>query len=152
MAASYHVTPRICGKPEKPSNCGSGLGQRLDALLLKDTTNLSEKQPAAEANAGIPGPERQQKVAVIGGGISGLRAAAVLQRHGVNVVVLEARDRLGGRIHTSRKADGTALDIGTSRKVVADTELQTCVGSLAVVRLRVCHQKRSLAPSPPGYP
>ena len=39
-------------------------------------------------------------VVVIGGGAAGLAAAARLAAKGVRVMVLEARDRLGGRIHT----------------------------------------------------
>jgi hypothetical protein len=39
-------------------------------------------------------------VAVIGGGASGLTAAHRLTEHGINVAILEARDRLGGRIST----------------------------------------------------
>ncbi|MBB85594.1 MAG: hypothetical protein CL931_17425 [Deltaproteobacteria bacterium] len=34
--------------------------------------------------------------------MSGLSAATHLQRVGMEVVVLEARDRIGGRIHTDR--------------------------------------------------
>jgi cation diffusion facilitator CzcD-associated flavoprotein CzcO len=36
-------------------------------------------------------------VVVIGAGISGLVCADYLSQHGVNVLVLEARDRVGGR-------------------------------------------------------
>ncbi len=39
-------------------------------------------------------------VIIIGGGVSGLTAANRLKRAGVPVLVLEGRDRLGGRIHT----------------------------------------------------
>lgn len=39
---------------------------------------------------------------VVGGGAAGLRAAADLGTRGLRVAVLEARDRLGGRIHTIR--------------------------------------------------
>lgn len=41
-------------------------------------------------------------VAVIGAGAAGLRAAAMLRDRGFTVVVLEARDRIGGRIATVR--------------------------------------------------
>lgn len=44
-------------------------------------------------------------VAVIGAGAAGLYAAVELARHGCSVVVLEARDRVGGRIYT-RPIDG----------------------------------------------
>jgi len=43
------------------------------------------------------------KVIVIGAGVAGLAAAQQLQRFGMEVIVLEARDRVGGRIATFRK-------------------------------------------------
>lgn len=46
---------------------------------------------------------RLLKVIVIGAGISGLAAAQQLQQFGLDVLVLEARERVGGRITTFRK-------------------------------------------------
>ena len=43
-----------------------------------------------------------QSVLIIGGGVAGLAAAQHLARAGLTVTILEARDRLGGRIHTFR--------------------------------------------------
>lgn len=45
------------------------------------------------------------KVIVIGAGIAGLAAAQQLQQFGLEVIVLEARDRVGGRIATFRKGN-----------------------------------------------
>ena len=50
-------------------------------------------------------------VAIIGGGIAGLSAARELARHGVLVTVLEAKDRLGGRIHT-RFVGSSPVELG----------------------------------------
>ena len=41
-------------------------------------------------------------VAVVGAGVAGLAAARELRRRGIKVVVLEARDRIGGRVFTHR--------------------------------------------------
>jgi len=47
----------------------------------------------------------QAEVIVVGAGIAGLAAASQLQAEGWEVIVLEARDRVGGRIHTDRSWD-----------------------------------------------
>jgi monoamine oxidase len=58
-------------------------------------------------------PERiEADVCVLGAGYAGLTAARRLSQHGKSVVVLEARDRVGGRIWTAPLADGTPIDRG----------------------------------------
>jgi monoamine oxidase len=47
--------------------------------------------------------ERAVDVIIVGAGISGLVAAAELGNQGLSVLVLEARDRIGGRIFTHRE-------------------------------------------------
>ncbi|MDX1496252.1 MAG: flavin monoamine oxidase family protein [Salinisphaeraceae bacterium] len=53
-----------------------------------------------------------KKVVVIGAGFSGLAAAEKLNAAGMQVTVLEARDRVGGRARTEKKADDIWLDYG----------------------------------------
>ena len=50
---------------------------------------------------------------VVGAGVAGLTAARLLAGAGRRVVVLEARDRIGGRVVTDRD-DGLATDLGAS--------------------------------------
>lgn len=57
--------------------------------------------PSALA-AGVKSARPRQRVIVIGAGLAGLTAAYELQRQGHRVVVLEARPRPGGRVHTLR--------------------------------------------------
>ncbi|MCJ7670625.1 MAG: FAD-dependent oxidoreductase, partial [Acidimicrobiia bacterium] len=52
-------------------------------------------------------------VVVIGAGVSGLSAARRLDQMGYDVVVLEARDRIGGRVWTDRSI-GHPVDLGAS--------------------------------------
>lgn len=53
--------------------------------------------PGSLRRGGIGGPHR---IVVLGAGIAGLAAARHLKEAGHEVVVVEARDRIGGRIHT----------------------------------------------------
>ncbi|CAK4034434.1 amine oxidase [Lecanosticta acicola] len=115
MAHLYHVQQSISdSSPKKPSNCGSGLGEDVNtSVSLSGQTSLNDETPAAP-QAGNPGPEQhKKKVIVVGAGIAGLRAASVLMRHGIDVVVLEGRDRIGGRICTTRTEKGVR-DIGAA--------------------------------------
>lgn len=112
MAHLYHQTTHICASPpKKPSNRGSGLGE--DSISVSPSTTLQAETPAAvDKLAPRTGAEgKKVKLVVLGAGISGLRAASCLQRHGVDVVILEARNRIGGRIHTTRNEAGAPRDI-----------------------------------------
>ncbi len=51
-------------------------------------------------------------VVVVGGGYSGLSAAWTLNKQGCSVMVLEARDRVGGRAWTARVPGGGWVDQG----------------------------------------
>ncbi len=51
-------------------------------------------------------------VAIIGAGAAGLGAANALKDSGLSVIVLEARDRIGGRAHTIQAAPGITFDLG----------------------------------------
>src|SRR6195952_3413328 len=51
-------------------------------------------------------------VAIIGAGAAGLGAANALKDSGLSTIVLEARDRTGGRAHTIEPAPGIVFDLG----------------------------------------
>ena len=57
-------------------------------------------------------PNRKEKVAIIGAGISGLIAARQLHSFGLDVTVFEARDRPGGRILTEKSKFSVDVDMG----------------------------------------
>lgn len=71
---------------------------------------------------------------VVGAGIAGLVAARDLDAAGRDVVVLEARDRVGGRVLNHELSDGTVVELGGQwigptqlrmAKLVADLGLET---------------------------
>jgi len=53
----------------------------------------------------------ERDVVIVGAGASGLTAATELRKAGLSVAVLEARDRVGGRLWTD-DVDGATLEIG----------------------------------------
>ena len=55
--------------------------------------------------------QKSPSIHIIGGGISGLIAARVLEEHGLSATIIEATDRLGGRVKTD-VLDGYSLDHG----------------------------------------
>lgn len=60
-------------------------------------------------------PRRNQSVIIVGAGVAGLTAATQLHAGGFDdVVVLEARDRIGGRVWTDTIGDGIPIDLGAS--------------------------------------
>lgn len=59
--------------------------------------------------------QRNQGVVIVGAGVAGLAAATELRANGFDdVVVLEARDRIGGRVWTDTIGDGFPIDLGAS--------------------------------------
>lgn len=98
-----NVVPGI----EPPYNSDTPLVHRVHAFLQRN----------GYINFGIfkrlkPIPSKKfGKVIVIGAGIAGLAAGQQMQQFGLEVIVLEARDRVGGRIATFRKGTYIA-DLG----------------------------------------
>jgi monoamine oxidase len=82
-----------------------------DLMTLDDAgarVRVSSAETAISAVAGQVG-----QVIVVGAGIAGLVAARALHLGGIDVVVIEGRDRIGGRTHTVDLA-GAAVDLGGS--------------------------------------
>lgn len=79
----------------------------LPVLLLSPSILASSCTKETDTNSS------EKTVMVIGAGISGLAAAKKLKEKGYQVIVLEAQDRIGGRLRTNRSL-GIAFDEGAS--------------------------------------
>ncbi len=54
------------------------------------------------------------RILIIGAGLTGLATAYYLQKAGYPTTVIEARDRLGGRIYTTRTEAGVPIEMGAT--------------------------------------
>jgi monoamine oxidase len=61
---------------------------------------------------------------VVGAGLAGLVAADELQAAGVDVVVLEARDRVGGRVWSRRLDNGAVVEMGAEFLLPGNTAIR----------------------------
>lgn len=84
----------------------------------------------------------QVDIVIVGGGISGLHTAYELEKQGVDYVLLEARDRLGGRILSRNYISGSAneynenlaaFDLGPSWFWPGQNHIETLVNELNLV-------------------
>lgn len=71
-------------------------------------------------------------VVVVGGGISGLVAARRVRRAGRSVLVLEARDRVGGRVLNHRLQDGSVIESGGAFVGPTQTHIRALADELGV--------------------
>src|SRR5438067_2032201 len=62
----------------------------------------------------MPSQRIETDVCVVGAGYAGLTAARRLSQGGRSVTVLEARDRVGGRVWTRSSESGVPIDLGAT--------------------------------------
>ncbi|MDE3085418.1 MAG: FAD-dependent oxidoreductase [Acidobacteriota bacterium] len=74
----------------------------------------------------------QCEVLVVGAGYAGLAAARELRRRGVEVLVAEARDRVGGRVWTETTPSGALVDHGGQWVGPGQDHLQALADELSV--------------------
>jgi phytoene dehydrogenase-like protein len=73
-----------------------------------------------------------ERVAVVGAGLAGLAAAEALLRAGRDVVVLEARDRVGGRVWSRRLDNGATVEMGAEFVLPGNTVLEETAARLGL--------------------
>lgn len=96
-----------------------GLGlPRTTPKEIFNTRNYRDAQAASTrlagraAAVGAPGGPARQRVAIIGGGLSGLACAKYLADAGHEPTVYEARGVLGGKVSAWQDADGDWVETG----------------------------------------
>ncbi|KAF9618912.1 hypothetical protein IFM89_002907 [Coptis chinensis] len=79
--------------------------QGIQAIAADSSEAINEMQCDSEI---------RKRIIVVGAGPAGLTAARHLQRQGFSVTILEARNRLGGRVYTDRSSLSVPVDLGAS--------------------------------------
>jgi monoamine oxidase len=83
---------------------------RRSLLAAVAAGSVAAALPRTSATACSRGPS----VVVVGAGLAGIAAAERLRRLGYEVRVVEARNRVGGRVHSWRGWPDTTVDLGAS--------------------------------------
>ncbi|CAI9753401.1 unnamed protein product [Fraxinus pennsylvanica] len=104
--------PTVC--PDLISSVESDIGGAV-------TIMQSKSQKVAAQSLSLTGDglihcdsEPRKRIIVVGAGPAGLTAARHMQRQGFDVTILEARNRIGGRVFTDRSSCTVPVDLGAS--------------------------------------
>ncbi len=99
----------------KAASIGTASAIALSCGMIEDPhPSLTEESATVSTN--IPQSDsglREAEVLVLGAGIAGLAAARTLADKGLSVIIIEARNRIGGRMWTDTSL-GVPLDLGAS--------------------------------------
>lgn len=101
---------------------------RRQTLIGLGGAALSGCQPTAS----VITPGGAPDIIILGAGLAGLRAAQILSAAGKNVTVLEANDRVGGRVHTLHHKDGFT-EAGGARIRQGDLRLKRLASELGLI-------------------
>ncbi len=111
----------------------------MSLITLNMTTRRTfVKQAALAAGGAVVAPfalsavphVRKRKVIVIGAGFSGLAAAWKLARQNIDCIVLESRNRIGGRVFSHRIDDQLVIELGGEWVGKSHVRIQELCGEL----------------------
>ena len=140
---------------------GSGLTRREVISRAALGAGLLGLGAAPTALAKLPRGPRSVDVVVVGAGLSGLAAARVLAAAGRDVLVLEARDRVGGRTLNHSIGGGHVVEVGGEFVGPTQDRILALARAVGVDTFSVYNQgsnveviggQRSLYPASTGIP
>ena len=76
--------------------------------------------------------EKSSDIIIIGAGLTGLAITYYLRHSNLNIKIIEARDRIGGRIYTKRAVDSPPIEMGATWLGKAHTQLLALLKELDI--------------------
>jgi monoamine oxidase len=118
------------------SNIVSSSIQNAFTLLLASSSIFCSAEAAA--------PPEIFDVVVVGAGLSGLTAARDLLVGGKSVKVLEARDRVGGKVHNQQLENGGVVEIGAEFVGPTQDRVLQMIEDLGLTTFRTYNEGKSI--------
>src|SRR3954449_8988425 len=134
---------------------------RLTRRKLLGTAALGTAAGALPQTPAFGASHVKADVAVVGAGLAGLSAARELVKAGHSVIVLEARDRVGGRTFNHKLPDGQAVEAGGEYVGPTQTRVLALAKAVGIGTYKTYNQGdnvfihdgvRSTYPAVPGIP
>src|SRR3954447_26296454 len=134
---------------------------RLTRRRLLGTAALATAASALPETPAFGAARLQADVVIVGAGLAGLTAARALRKSGHSVIVLEARDRVGGRTLNHPLGDGQVVEAGGEFVGPTQDRVLAMAKSFGVKTFKaydkgnhvyVENGMRSTYPSAPGVP
>jgi monoamine oxidase len=142
-AKNGHV--RVVSVRYSPS--GTHERKKVMGRIKAEVREKLEELHQAVVQTKLPGgmeARRMSSVVVVGAGLAGLAAARRLVAGGHEVVVVEARDRVGGRTEGLLLADGTPLELGGQWIGEGHTRIRELAGELGLSTFRTWNDQGQL--------
>ena len=105
----------------------AGAAAAAAAAAGGESADAARRRPSARRRR-----RRREDVVVVGAGLSGLIAARAVARAGRSVAVLEARDRVGGRMFDKPIAGGEVVDLGAEFIGPTQNHIRALVDELGI--------------------